>query len=119
MVFRQHPLGNPRRDRCPALTATPNTPALTAATTVYTITAKIGPSNATFPTDKTTLIYGAATQGLINLVGLSLGAETFDQCSQRIFGSIVSHTDDADGDDRSNYEEYLAGTDPQNPAPAS
>ncbi len=99
----------------PALTATPNTLALTAADTTYTVTAKVGPANATFPTGKTTLIYGAPTQGLIDRIDLTLGGETFAQWSQHISGSLVSQTDDADGDGRTNYEEYLAGTDPQNP----
>jgi hypothetical protein len=105
----------------PALTATPNTLALTAANTTYTVTtytvtAKLGPANATLPTGKTTLIYGATTQGLIDRIDLTLGGENFAQWSQRVFGSLVSQTDDADGDGRSNYEEYLAGTDPQNPS---
>lgn len=98
----------------PALTATPGTLALTAANTTYTVSAKVGTTNATLPTGKTTLIYGVPTQGLIERIDLSLGGETFAQWSQRLFGSLVSQTDDADGDGRTNYEEYLAGTDPKN-----
>lgn len=100
----------------PALAASPGTLALTAADTTYTVTAKVGTATATLPTGKTTLIYGATTQGLIDRIDLTLGGETYAQWSQRIFGSLVSQTDDADGDGRSNYDEYLAGTDPQNPA---
>lgn len=93
---------------------TPNTLALPAADTTYTVTAKVGATNATLPIGKTTLIYSAQSQGLIARIDLSLGGETYEQWSQRIFGSLVSQTDDADGDDRTNYEEYLAGTDPKN-----
>lgn len=98
----------------PALTPTPNTLALPAAETTYTVTAKVGTTAATLPTGKTTLIYSAQSQGLIDRIDLSLGGETYEQWSQRIFGSLVSKTDDADGDGRTNYEEYLAGTDPKN-----
>lgn len=98
----------------PALTATPNTLALTAANTSYTLTAKVGTATATLPNGKTTLIYGAPTQGLIDRIDLTLG-ETYEQWSQRLFGSLVSQTADADGDGRSNYEEYLAGTNPLDP----
>lgn len=98
----------------PALTPTSGTLALTAANTTYIVSAKVGTANATLPMGKTTLIYGASTQGLIDRIDLTLGGETFAQWSQRIFGSLVSQTADADGDGRANYEEYLAGTDPKN-----
>lgn len=98
----------------PALTATPNTLALTAANTTYTVSAKVGTTTSTLPTGKTTLNYGAPTQGFIDRIDLTLGGETYEQWSLRIFGSLVSQTADADGDGRSNYEEYLAGTDPKN-----
>lgn len=81
---------------------------LTAADTTYTVTAKVGTASATLPIGRTTLIYGAPTQGLIDRIDLTLGGETYAQWSQRIFGSLVSQTDDADGDGRRNYDEYLA-----------
>lgn len=82
-------------------------------------TAKVGPTATTHPIAETAFICGAATQGLINLIWLSIGAETLAQWSQRIYGSIVSHSEDADDHDHSNSEEYLASTDPLNPTPAS
>lgn len=100
----------------PALTATPNTLALPGADTTYTLTAKVGAQDATLPSGKSTLLYSAQRQGLIERIDLSLGGETYEQWSQRIFGSLVSETDDADGDGRTNYHEYLAGTDPQDAA---
>ncbi len=99
----------------PSLTATPTTLALTAANTAYTLTAKAGTATATLTTGKTTLIYGAPSQGLIDRIDLTLG-ETYEQWSQRLFGSLVSQTADADGDGRSNYDEYLAGTNPLDPS---
>jgi hypothetical protein len=99
----------------PALTATPNTLALPTANTTYTVSAKVGTANATLPTGKTTLLYGAPTQGLIDRIDLTLGGESYEQWSLRIFGSLVPQTGDADGDGRSNHEEYLAGTNPQDP----
>lgn len=96
------------------LTATSNTLALPVSDTTFTVTAKVGPTTAMLPSGKTTLIYSAQREGLIDRVDLTLGGETYEQWSQRLFGSLVSQTADADGDGRTNYEEYLAGTDPQN-----
>lgn len=94
------------------LTATANTLALPATNTTYTVSAKVGTHVAIIPNNKTSLTYSAQQQGLIERIDLSL-SETYEQWSQRQFGSIVSQTEDPDGDNHSNYEEYLAGTNPQ------
>jgi hypothetical protein len=99
-----------------ALTATPNTLALPTVDTTYTVTAKVGSSNATLPAGKDTILYSAQRQGLIQRIDLTLGGETFDQWSQRIFGSVVDANGDEDHDGRSNHDEFLAGTDPLDPA---
>ena len=100
----------------PPLTASPGTLALTPADTTYTVAAKVGTATATLPTGMGTLVYGTQSLGLIQRIDLSLG-ETYAQWSQRIFGTQVDPNADADadGDGISNYNEYLAGTDPKNP----
>ena len=99
----------------PTLAATLGTLALTNTATSYTLTAKVGNQNATLPAGSTTLTYGTQQQGLVQRIDLTLGGETYDQWSQRLFGSLVSQTADADGDGRTNYQEYLAGTNPTDP----
>ncbi len=99
------------------LPATPNTLSLPAAATPYTRSATVDGRPAILPAGTGSFSYGAATQGLIERLDLVIG-ETFAEWSQRLFGSVVSQTADADGDGRTNYQEYVAGTDPQNPASA-
>ncbi len=99
----------------PVLTATPGTLALTPADTTYAVSAKVGNASATLPAGAETLLYSAQRQGLIERIDLSLGSETFEAWSQRLFGGQVSPAADADGDGQTNYQEYLAGTDPKNP----
>lgn len=70
--------------------------------------------NAVLPPGAGTFSNGENAQGLIEQLDLVIG-ENFTEWSQRVFGSVVSQTRDADGDGRTNHEEYLAGTDPQDP----
>ncbi|MBN8460699.1 MAG: hypothetical protein J0M04_22950 [Verrucomicrobia bacterium] len=94
-------------------TPTPGTLALTTSDTPYTLSAQVGAQTATLPAGKTTLLYSAQRHGLIDRIDLTLGGETYEQWSQRIFGNLVSGSADADGDGRGNHDEYLAGTNPQ------
>jgi hypothetical protein len=98
------------------LPATANTLELTASETHYTLAAKIGEIPAVVPIGQEGFDHGAGSQGHIRRIDLTLGGETYAQWSQRIFGSLASTTEDADGDGRSNHDEYLAGTDPKDPA---
>ncbi len=100
-------------DNTPLL-ATPNTLSLPAAATPYTRSASVDGRPAILSNGTGTFSYRAATQGLIERLDLVIG-ETYNEWSQRVFGSIVSQTADADADGQTNYQEYLAGTDPTNP----
>ena len=99
------------------LPATANTLSLPAAATPYTRSATVDGRPAILPAGTGSFSYGAATEGLIERLDLVIG-ETFAEWSQRLFGTPVSQTADADGDGRTNYQEYVAGTDPKNPASA-
>lgn len=99
----------------PALTATPDTLELTQADTSYTRGAVVDGKLAVLPAGKETFEYGAFSQGLIERIDLVIG-ETYAEWSTRIFGSVVDGSADADGDGKTTYEEFLAGTDPQDPS---
>ena len=73
----------------PAFTPTANTLALSTSDITYTVTARVGTATATLPTGKTTLVYVARSQGLIDRIDLTLGGETYDQRSQRLVGGMV------------------------------
>lgn len=62
-----------------------------------------------------TLTYGAVAKGYPR-VDLTLSGETYAPWVQRVFGSLVSQTAEADVDGQSNYDETLDGTDPKHPA---
>jgi hypothetical protein len=99
----------------PTFPATPDVLELTQTNTTYTRSAVVEtgsvPRPATLPSGKETFIYGAARQGLIERLDLVL-AETFVEWSKRVFGGPVDPAADADGDGRTNYDEFLQGTDP-------
>lgn len=94
------------------LSATPNTLSLQQVATTYTRRATVDGRLAIMPDGAGIFRYGAAFQGLVERLDLVV-AETYDEWSQRLFGSIVSETSDPDGDGQSNYSEYFAGTEPQ------
>jgi len=91
--------------------ATANTLGLSATDVNYTRTATVDTRPAILPSGTGTFNYGATNQGLIESLDLVIG-ETFAEWSQRVFGTLVNPNDDADGDGQTNYQEYLAGTDP-------
>lgn len=96
------------------LPTTPNTLGLSATNVTYTRTATVDGRNAVLG-GAASFDYGASSQGVNLQLDLVLG-ETFAEWSQRYFGNLVSQTADADGDGKTNYQEYLSGTDPKNPA---
>jgi hypothetical protein len=100
-----------------------NTPLATTAGTLglattavsYSRSVTVDGRNAVLPPGTGTFSYGANVQGLMEQLDLVIG-ENFTEWSQRVFGTLVNPNDDADGDGSTNYQEYTAGTDPQNPA---
>lgn len=96
------------------LAASPNTLEQTTTPAIFSRSARVDGKAATISNGATTFTYGAATQGLADRVDLRVGGESFTDWSQRLFGSQVVLSGDADGDGMSNYAEYLAGTDPKN-----
>ena len=96
------------------LAAAPNTLALTATPTAYSRRASVDGRTASISSGGENFSYSAATQGLVERVDLRVGGESFAAWAQRLFGAVANPSADADGDGQSNYNEYLAGTDPKN-----
>lgn len=96
------------------LPATPNTIAITPSLTTYTRTATVDGRTAYLPPNAGTFTYGVTVQGLVERIDLVIG-ESYNEWSQRYFGLIASGSADPDGDGLTNYQEYLAGTDPTTP----
>jgi hypothetical protein len=99
----------------PIFPATANVLELTQTDTTYTRGAVVDADSvsrpAMLPAGKSSFLYGAAGQGLIERIDLLIG-ETFAEWSQRVFGGPVDPVADPDGDGRTNYDEFLQGTDP-------
>lgn len=102
----------------PALPATANVLELTQADTTYTRSVTVDGKAAVLPAGKETFTYGAFSQGLIERIDLVVG-ESFEEWSERVFGEVVGREDDADGDGRTNRDEWLQGTDAQDAASRS
>lgn len=97
----------------PALTPTANTLELTQADTSYTRSVTVDGESVTLPSGTESFTYGFPSQGLIERIDIQIGPETYEQWSLRIFGSVVDPKGDEDKDGRTNGEEFLDGTDPQ------
>jgi hypothetical protein len=107
----------------PIFSATPNTLELLAPPGItYTRSATADGSNTVITaSSRGTLAsfpFSATDRGLVERVDLqvSLPGETFQQWALRIFGTTnVDPNADPDHDGMTNYQEYLAGTDPLDP----
>ena len=96
------------------IAATPATLALPPANVTYTRSVTLNGAPFTLAANQQTFVYGAPSQGRMERLDLST-VETFAAWSQRLFGTLVSPTADADGDGLDNNGEFLAGTDPRDP----
>jgi hypothetical protein len=100
---------------------TENTLAFTAAGATYARAATVNGNRAAISFSSSGHLaafpFGAANRGSVErvdlLVSTGTAAETFSQWALRIFGTAsVDPNADPDGDGMTNYQEYLAGTNP-------
>ena len=103
-----------------SLPPSPNTLALANTSTTYTRSVRVNGTNATILSSSrqgtlATFSFQASDRGALDRVDLvvTLGGESYDAWSQRIFGSVRPQSEDFDGDGASNFSEYRAGTDPK------
>jgi hypothetical protein len=101
--------------------STTNTLELSGSGTNYLRLATVNNSNAVIVYSSSgfqnTFPFGASSRGLVERVDLAvnLKIESFQDWALRTLGTTnINPNADADGDGASNYQEYLAGTDPLN-----
>ena len=93
------------------LPATADTFELTSADHTYSLSVSINDEPVILSQEDAVFAYGAFTQGLIKRIDLIFG-ETFEEWSLRVFGKVVDPDGNEDGDPFSNYQEFLAATNP-------
>jgi hypothetical protein len=96
-------------------TLSANALALPSASTSYTRTATINNQPATIVAPAPgSFSFSSAERGRLERVDLTVATtvETYETWAQRIFGRTNNRNEDPDGDGVSNYNEFVAGTDP-------